>query len=53
MPLFDRPARARALRSRLASAIPASVQARLAWLALVALPIVVAACNKSGGGSGY
>jgi hypothetical protein len=23
------------------------------WLALAALPLIVAACNKSGGGSGY
>jgi hypothetical protein len=31
----------------------AFARARLLWLAIVLLPLLLAACNNSGGGSGY
>ena len=33
--------------------LAATVRARALLLALAALPLIVAACNNSGGGSGY
>jgi hypothetical protein len=33
--------------------VPVVVRSRIWWLALAALPVIVAACNNSGGGNGY
>ena len=33
--------------------VPVVVRSRMWWLAIAALPIVVAACNNGTGGSGY
>jgi len=41
------------LRPKKLARVPVVVRSRIWWLALAALPLVVAACNNGSGGSGY
>jgi hypothetical protein len=42
-----------AFRPKKLARVPVTVRSRMSWLALAALPLIVAACNNSGGGNGY
>jgi energy-coupling factor transporter transmembrane protein EcfT len=41
------------LRPKKLARVPVTVRSRMSWLALAALPLIVAACNNAGGGNGY
>jgi hypothetical protein len=40
-------------RPRKLAPVPVVVRSRIWWLAIAALPIVLAGCNNGSGGSGY
>ncbi len=42
-----------AFRPKKLARVPVVVRSRIWWLALTALPLIVAACNNGSGGSGY